>query len=147
MPISDLACTSVFRFVVTAPDQAIAACGSANVAASETSSLSGSPSDTSATRPVPFRWTLNSPPAIIPAVPPLTRVMSQSMLVSKARMFEPFTVSPSSSSRSTWTSIAWLARNTSPEPDASISLSCSPVAAFFSSRPSPPPLCSKCTSP
>ena len=31
MPIRDLACTSVFRFVETPPDQAIAACGSANV--------------------------------------------------------------------------------------------------------------------
>ena len=146
-PISDFACTSARRLVVTPPDQAIAADGSANVGASATSSRSGSPSDTSATMPVPCRATLKSPPASMPAAPPLTRVMSQSMPVSNARMFAPLTVSASSSSRSTCTSIAWLARNSSPEPLASISRSDSPVAAFLSSRPRPPPLCSKCTSP
>ena len=146
-PISDLACTSARRLVVTEPDQAIADDGSANVGASLTSSRSGSPSETSATVPVPCSATLKSPPASIPAVPPLTRVMSQSMPRSNARMFAPLTVSASLVSRTTWTSIAWLARNSSPEPVASISRSDSPVAAFLSSLPRPPPLCSKCTSP
>ena len=90
---------------------------------------------------------LNSPPAIIPVAPPFTRVTSQSMPTSNARMLAPLTVIESSRSVTTWTSIAWLARKTSPEPVASISRRLSPVAAFLSSRPMPPPLCLKCTSP
>ena len=65
---------------------------------------------------------LNSPPATIPALPPFTRVTSHSMPVSNARMLLPLTVNASLSRRNTWTSIAWLARNISPEPDASMSL-------------------------
>ena len=49
IPISDLACMSVLSLVDTPPDQAIAACGSAKVGASATSSLTGSPSEISAT--------------------------------------------------------------------------------------------------
>ena len=75
------------------------------------------PSEGSATWPLPFRLTLKSPPASTPAAPPLTRVMSQSMPCLEGQ--DVLAVDGHRlvlRGRTTWTSIARLARNTSPVP-------------------------------
>ena len=70
----------------------IAAWASAKVGACATLSSTGGPSERIATQPVPDSDMLNRPPAMAPAAPPLSRLMSQSMPASKASRFGPLTV-------------------------------------------------------
>ncbi len=78
--------------VETPCDQVIAAWASAYVGAEATFSRTGGPSERIATQPVPCSDMLNSPPASAPAPPPWMRLMSQSIVESKASRFGPLTV-------------------------------------------------------
>ena len=69
--------------------------------------------------------------AAAPATPDPVRLISQEIDELKANTLLPLTDTESFSRYMIWTSMPWLAKNTSPEPETSIKLAVSLVMAFF----------------